>query len=85
MNVLLIGSGGREHALAWKISQSPRLEKLFAIPGNPGIAKNFSSKGLCVIFQAKACSRPPLPISNTFISKPHLTSKSSYSITPAGA
>ena len=41
MNVLLIGSGGREHALAWKISQSPRLEKFFAIPGSPGI-KNFA-------------------------------------------
>ena len=41
MNVLLIGSGGREHALAWKISQSSKLEKFFAIPGNPGI-KNFA-------------------------------------------
>lgn len=36
MNVLLIGSGGREHALAWKIAQSPRLRKLLTVPGNPG-------------------------------------------------
>ena len=36
MNVLLIGSGGREHAIAWKISQSPLLTKLFIAPGNAG-------------------------------------------------
>jgi len=38
MRVLLIGSGGREHALAWKIAQSPLLETLFIAPGNPGTA-----------------------------------------------
>ena len=37
MNILLIGSGGREHALAWKLSQSPLLEKLFITPGNGGM------------------------------------------------
>lgn len=39
MNILLLGSGGREHALAWKISQSKRIEKLFIAPGNPGTAQ----------------------------------------------
>ncbi len=40
MNVLLIGSGGREHALAWKLRQSPVLSRLFAAPGNAGIAEH---------------------------------------------
>ncbi|MFM7377253.1 MAG: phosphoribosylamine--glycine ligase [Erythrobacter sp.] len=39
MNILLLGSGGREHALSWKLAQSPSLAKLYAAPGNPGIAE----------------------------------------------
>ena len=39
MNILLLGSGGREHALAWKLAASPSCSKLFAAPGNPGIAE----------------------------------------------
>ena len=39
MKILLLGSGGREHALAWKIAQSPRVEKLYIAPGNAGTAE----------------------------------------------
>ena len=48
MNVLLLGSGGREHALAWKLSQSAALDTLFAAPGNPGIARHATIAALDV-------------------------------------
>ena len=38
MNILVIGSGGREHTLAWKLAQSPKADKIYALPGNPGMA-----------------------------------------------
>lgn len=48
MNVLLIGSGGREHALAWKIAASPLLNDFYCIPGNPGIAEHATCLNLDV-------------------------------------
>ncbi len=38
MKILVIGKGGREHALAWKLNQSPLVDKVYIAPGNPGTA-----------------------------------------------
>jgi phosphoribosylamine--glycine ligase len=46
MNILLLGSGGREHALAWKIAASPLVEKFYCAPGNAGIAEECELVGL---------------------------------------
>ena len=52
MKVLVIGSGGREHALVWKISQSKKVKEIFAIPGNAGmreLAKTIDIKASNII------------------------------------
>ncbi|MCM2265586.1 MAG: phosphoribosylamine--glycine ligase [Desulfuromonadales bacterium] len=75
MNILVIGSGGREHALVWKIAQSPLVSKIFCAPGNPGIgqlAENVALKvddldGLLAFARAEAIDLtvvgPELPLS----------------------
>ena len=39
MKVMIVGSGGREHALTWKIAQSPKVDKIYCVPGNGGMAQ----------------------------------------------
>ncbi len=53
MRILIVGGGGREHALAWKLSQSPQIEKIFCAPGNAGIA----SVAECVPLQAEEINK----------------------------
>jgi len=48
MNILLIGSGGREHALAWRLAQSPRVRKIFVAPGNGGTALAYKLENLAL-------------------------------------
>ena len=39
MKILIVGGGGREHAIAWKLAKSPKVEKMYCAPGNAGIAE----------------------------------------------
>jgi len=48
MNILIVGSGGREHALAWKASQSPNVAKVFVAPGNPGTASESGIENVAI-------------------------------------
>ena len=48
MKILIVGSGGREHALAWKVKQSPKVEKVFVAPGNPGTALEPSVENVAI-------------------------------------
>ena len=52
--ILLVGSGGREHALAWKLAQSPDVDLIVAAPGNPGVGT--VEKVTCVPIQAAAAT-----------------------------
>ncbi|GAB6140940.1 phosphoribosylamine--glycine ligase [Methylosoma difficile] len=48
MNILIVGSGGREHALAWKANQSPNVTKVFVAPGNPGTASESGIENVAI-------------------------------------
>ncbi len=48
MNIMIIGNGGREHALAWKIAQSPRADRVFVVPGNAGTDIDGENVNLCI-------------------------------------
>ncbi|HLA74490.1 MAG TPA: phosphoribosylamine--glycine ligase [Gammaproteobacteria bacterium] len=48
MNILIIGAGGREHALTWKVAQSPKVAKIFVAPGNPGTAREPKTENIAI-------------------------------------
>lgn len=48
MNILIIGNGGREHALTWKVAQSPLAEKIFVAPGNAGTALESKAENVAI-------------------------------------
>ncbi len=56
MKVLVVGAGGREHALAWKLAQSPRVEAVFVAPGNGGTSRAERLRNVDITDQAKLCA-----------------------------
>jgi phosphoribosylamine---glycine ligase len=60
MNILILGNGGREHALAWKAAQSPLVEKVYVAPGNAGTALEPGVENIAIDtmnFPASGCWR----------------------------
>ena len=49
MNLLVIGSGGREHAIGWRLAQSPKVARVYVAPGNAGTARALAAAGLVLI------------------------------------
>ena len=92
MKVLIIGSGGREHALVWKLRQSPRVTKVYCAPGNGGIAEEAEClqadiKSLdslvAVALQVQpdlTVIGPELPLHLGAVSYTHLTLPTIYSV-----
>jgi hypothetical protein len=75
--LLVIGSGGREHALAWKLAQSAHVDRLWCAPGNPGIGEEQCTQtGAlvdCLAIGANDEQEPPnQPVQATLDSAPHL-------------
>ena len=74
MRVLVIGSGGREHALVWKLAQSPRVTRLWCAPGNAGIARErLAQNGAPVLCQNIGAEELPRLLSFAQAEKVDLT------------
>jgi phosphoribosylamine-glycine ligase len=72
MKVLVLGAGGREHALCWALdrsagSMSGRTSALVAMPALPGAQSSSDTNGEAASAQQRACSRPPEPTTRTFM------------------